>query len=100
MNTAFKQINRIDLEHNVWLEADAFNGVVLIFRTETTKKNKNTGEVEPFNADDKYYFPRITQALSKYSEVALNSSATINELLAKSIEIFDLIKKMQLELKN
>jgi hypothetical protein len=94
MNKAFKK-GVIQLEDNIWIEADAFKVCVLVFLE--MKENKKE-EIKPFR--NEFHYPRITQALSKYVEVTSNNSKSIEELNQTTIKIYALLNEINNKFKQ
>lgn len=105
MNKVFTKNNKIELDSKWYLTTDQDSGIVLTFnetrqRDQTNKvegKLVKTGKQEDYLFEDKFYFTRISQALTKYVDLTQNNSKTLEELLTKIDEIYAIIKKIDLE---
>ena len=105
MNNTFKKSNKIELDSNWYLSPDSDNGVILTFneirqRDKIEKingKKVKTGEVEDYLFEDKYYTPRIVQALRIYADKTLNTSTTLQEILEKEDKILQILEKIDNE---
>ena len=105
MNKVFTRTNKIILDDCYQLESDSDSGIILVFseprkRDETKKEGGKlikTGKQEDYLFEDKFYFTRISQALTKYVDLTQNSSKTLEELFIKVDEIYAVIKKIDLE---
>lgn len=108
MNKAFTKSKELVLDHNWKIQPDGDNGVVLIFaehrEKETIKivngKKTKTGLYEPFWFEDKFYFPRIAQALKHYATATINESDCLLDIIANSKKVYDLIEKLDKEFKQ
>lgn len=100
MNKAFKNSIRIELDSNWFIESDGDNGVILTFREIRERVNKKTEEKEEYMFEDKFYYPRIAQALRAYVNKALNNSSSIQEIVEKEDLILSLIDKIDKEFKQ
>ena len=102
MNKAFTKYNRIALDDKYALTSDGDNGIILTFeesrkREETKKENGKTvktGKLEDYLFVDKYYFTRISQALTKYVDLTQNSSKSLEDLFTKVNAIYEVISKI------
>jgi hypothetical protein len=94
MNKSFTESKELILDKNFKIVPDNDNGVILIF-TEERKREKEikgidgkkvkSGVVEIFLFEDKYCYPRISQALRKYAELSTNHKFDILALANESI---------------
>ena len=104
-NKVFTKSSEIKLDEKYNLTSDGDFGIVLTFseprtREETKKEGGKlikTGKQEDYLFEDKFYFTRISQALTKYVDLTQNSSKTLEELTTKVDEIYAVIKKIDLE---
>lgn len=108
MNLIFSKTKKIELDSNWHLTPDSDSGVVLTFH-EVRKRDKieivekkqvKTGAQEDYLFEDKFYFTRVVQALSKYRDEAQNSCETFDLILEKTLEIDLLLKKLDKEFKQ
>jgi hypothetical protein len=107
-NKAFTKYSRIQLDESYVLESDGDSGIVLIFseprQKEITKKENGkvikTGEFEDFIFEDRWYFTRIVQSLKKYTELTLNSSKTLQEIIEKEDKIYDILNDINNEFRQ
>jgi len=95
MNRVFEKQKFIGLDEKWDLTPDADHGVVLTFKEARIRIKENTGEKEEFLFVDKYYFPRVAQALSKYCEMSLNHNESIDDIVSNSERIFNLINTIK-----
>lgn len=108
MNKAFTKSSKIVLDDNYHLTSDGDSGVVLTFqepreREETKKENGKivkTGNKEDFLFEDKWYFTRISQALTKYVDLTQNNSKSLEDLLAKINTVYSTIDTINKEFKQ
>jgi hypothetical protein len=98
MHTIFKNMNtdRIELPDGYHLEPDGYRGLTLVFEESRLKRNKKTGEEEPFTFVEKWYYPKISQVLNKYLIVTTNEAKSIEQLK----EILERIESKIDELKD
>ena len=97
MNKVFKRTNKIILDDCYQLESDSDSGLILVFSEPRKRTSKITGLEEDYIFFDRWYFTRISQALTKYVDLTQNSSKTLEELTTKIDEIYAVIKKIDLE---
>jgi hypothetical protein len=108
MNNIFKQSKKqvVELDEFFTLQSDGDSGLVLTFselrkREKVDNKKVKTGETEDFIFEQKYYFPRLHQALSKYLELSQNApSKTIEELVERTNKLFKIIEDFEKNYKN
>jgi hypothetical protein len=109
MNNAFTKKKKIELGFNWSLSSDGYNGVVLTFAEqgqkekviiEKGKKKVHTGVFEPFLFEDKFYFPRVAQALEHYSDNVMNDCSSLEELAEKCNAVTEMISKLDKEFKQ
>lgn len=104
MNNVFKNTKRIDLDDKFSLTPDSDHGLVLTQEVMKIRKKidkdtkKPTGETEEYLGIERYYFPKLSQAVNKYIQITTNEAKSIQELketllrIEKTIEeklIFD-----------
>lgn len=94
MNKVFQNNSRIDLDNFYHLISDSDSGIILIFSEVRERINKKTEEMEDYIYEDKWYFTRIKQALSKYVDLTQNGCKTIEEILIKTDKIDKLLEKL------
>lgn len=88
MNEIFKNNNpnKIILDKLYSLQPDGFRGLVLVFEEERTRKKldsktkKETGESEQYIFTEKYYYPKLSQSLTKYLKLSLNVSKDLEDI--------------------
>ncbi len=88
MNNVFKNAGtkRIDLDEKFYLAPDENYGLMLTqevvkIRKKVDKETKKpTGEEEGFLATEKFYYPRLSQAINKYIQLSGNEATSIEEL--------------------
>ena len=97
MNKVFTRTNKIILDDSYQLESDSDSGIVLIYQEPRKRTSKTTGLEEDYIFFDRWYFTRISQALTKYVDLTQNSSKTLEELSTKVDEIYAIIKRIDLE---
>lgn len=102
MNNIFKKANSkmIKLDDNYRLETDGDNGVTLIFSEPRVKINKETRKEEDLIFEDKWYFPRVNQALERFEKLSGNSSKTIEEILANNVRVLKVLEEFSKKFKN
>ena len=96
MNKAFAKKKVIRLDEKWDISPDADHGVVLTFK----EKRFREESLKEFLYSDKYYFPRVSQALSKYCEMSLNNSESIDKIVENSERIFNLINTINNDFKQ
>lgn len=97
MNKVFTRTNKIILDDCYQLESDSDSGLILVFSEPRKRTSKTTGLEEDYIFFDRLYFPRISQALTKYVDLTQNNSKTLEELLTKVDDIYAIIKRIDLE---
>tara|TARA_R110000782_G_scaffold45143_3_gene100491 strand:+ start:688 stop:996 length:309 start_codon:yes stop_codon:yes gene_type:complete len=100
MNAAFTKKRFIELDEKWDITPDSDHGVVLTFKEPRERVKKNTLEVEEFIFVEKYYFPRISQALMKYADASSNDLTSILEVIRNQQRIINLITKIDHEFKQ
>ena len=100
MNKAFKRANKIVLDNLYHLESDSDSGIVLTFEEPRKRTSKTTGLEEDFIFVDKWYFTRISQALTKYVDLTQNSSKSLEDLFIKVDAIYNIIDTINKEFKQ
>lgn len=97
MNKVFTRTNKIILDDCYQLESDSDSGLILVFSEPRKRTSKTTRLDEDYIFFDRWYFTRISQALTKYVDLSQNSSKTLEELTTKIDEIYAVIKRIDLE---
>ena len=100
MNKAFTKTKIIELSSNWNLSPDSDNGMVLTFCQTREKIDKNTGKTVPFLFEEKFYFPRIAQALRHYATTTINNSDSLMDIISKSDMVYEMIEKIDKEFKQ
>ena len=100
MNKTFKQKAQLDLDANWHLTPDGDDGIILTFHEIRRKKNKKTEKEEDFLFEDTYFYPRIAQALSKYSKMVQNTTESIDKILENSEKVLEVINVIDREFKQ
>ena len=100
MNKAFTKNKVIELDSNWNLRSDGDYGIILTFSENRQKEDKKTGELITFLFEDKYYFPRIAQALKHYATATINESDCVLDIISNSKKVYDLIEKLDKEFKQ
>ena len=101
MNKEFTNSNEIKLSEKWKLTPDSDNGIILIFSEQRKRKNKKTELEENFIFEDKYYFPRICQALRYFVSKELNNNNnSIQDVIIKSEKLYDLIDEIDINFKQ
>jgi hypothetical protein len=108
MNNIFKQSKKqvVELDEFFTLSPDGDSGLILTFseprkREKVDNKKVKTGETEDFIFEQKYYYPRLNQALSKYLELSQNApSKTVEELVERTNKLFKIIEEFEKKYKN
>ncbi len=88
MNNVFKNAGtrRIELDDKFHLAPDENYGLMLTQEVVKIRKKvdkttkKATGETEEYLGTEKYYFPRLSQAVNKYIQLSGNEVTSIEEL--------------------
>lgn len=88
MNSVFKNTGtkRIDLDDKFYLVPDSDNGLVLTqevvkIRKKIDKESKKpNGETEEYLGTERWYFPKLSQSISKYIQLSGNEATSIEEL--------------------
>lgn len=83
----------IKLDNNYHLEPDQFKGLVLVFHEERerTKKDNST---QTYTFEDRWYYPKLSQVMSKYLMLTQNESKTIEDLLERVTRVEKLIETL------
>jgi hypothetical protein len=100
MNNLFKQSKKqvVELDEFFTLSPDADSGLVLTFseprkREKVDDKKVKTGETEDFIFEQRWFYPRLHQALGKYLELSQNApSKTVEELVERTNKLFKIIE--------
>ena len=100
MNKAFTKSKVIELDEDWYLKSDGASGVELTFVEARERKDKNTGLLEPYLFQEKFYFPRIAQALRHYATATINESDCLLDIISNSKKVYDLIEKLDKEFKQ
>lgn len=95
MNRTFTKEKKIILDENWHLTPDRDNGIVLTFHEIREKTSK-----EDYLFEDKYYYPRVVQALKEYVEATQNDNDTLQKILEKQEYISKLLEKIDKEFKQ
>lgn len=99
MNKIFKMKNQtsITLDDTYSLEDDGFNGIVLVKKVEKVKgaKSKKPGEI--FMGEDRFYFPRVAQALDRYVRESQRENLEISAILSTTEKCSKMIEKFDKE---
>lgn len=91
MNNLFKQKAKVVLDDNWYMTSDSDSGIVLVKHYPATRKNKEGFETE-YTAEDKWYFPRVSQALEQYckeKQVILPSVVEMLEVQKQVLAILE-----------
>ena len=100
MNKTFLKTQKLDLDSNWYLEPDSDSGIVLVFHEIRQKTKKDTNKEEDFLYEEKRFYPRIAQALTKYIDATQNNSETLQEILDKTDKLNKLVEKLDKEFKQ
>ena len=97
MNNIFKQAktDMIKLDSNYYLTTDNFKGVCLVFH-EMRKKESKTD----FKYEEKYFYPTVGQALSKYVTLAQSQIKNVKEIEEKTEKILNILEDFKTKYKN
>lgn len=93
MNKAFTDSKKIVLDDRHYLEPDQFKGLVLVFHEQRERTKKN-GDTEVYTFEDRWYYPKLSQAICKYLTLAQSKSETIDQLLKATERVEKLIEKI------
>ena len=108
MNNAFKKNSKIELDDKHYIESDGDNGLILVFH-EPRKKDKTeiksgkkvkTGEQEDYLFEDKYYYPRVCQALKHFVDKTQNQCETLEKLIYRVDYNTMLLERLEKEFKQ
>lgn len=99
-NKAFTRTNKIVLDNLYHLESDSDSGIVLTFEEPRKRTSKTTGLEEDFIFVDRWYFTRISQALTKYVDLTQNSSKSLEDLLSKIDKVYKVIDTINKDFKQ
>lgn len=83
----------IKLDNNYHLEPDQFKGLVLVFTQERERKKKD-GTTETYTFVDRWYYPKLSQIMSRYLMLTQNDSKTIEDLLDRVTRVENLINNL------
>lgn len=104
-NKAFTKTDKIILDDKYYISPDSDSGVILTFH-ETRQRNKTekvngkkveTGEVEDYLFEDKWYTTRIVQALKIYVDKTQNQCETLEKLIYRVDYNSQLLEKLNEE---
>jgi len=93
MNKIFKETQKITLDDNYYLEPDQFKGLVLVFHEQRVREKKDGG-TEGYEFEERYYFPKLSQTIRRYSELVLNASNDITDLLGRVERLEQVIHRL------
>jgi hypothetical protein len=81
MNKIFteKNTDKVVLDEKYYLEPDGFKGLVLVFEEPRVREKKDKTE-EDYVFQDRWYFPKLSQTISKYLMLTTNEAKSIEEL--------------------
>ena len=98
MNNIFKQTktDMIKLDSNYYLTTDNFKGVCLVFHEKENKKGVKTD----FKYEEKYFYPTVGQALSKYVTLAQSQIKNVKEIEEKTEKILNILEDFKERWKN
>jgi len=82
------------LDENYTLEGEKYNWI-LVYNMPTGRISEKTGK--EIITKDKWYFPKIEQALKIYVDHALKPSKTVVEILKKQEEIVEVIDALTID---
>lgn len=101
MNELFKQKKnkRIQLCEDYFLSPDSYKGLVLTKEVIKTRKKldkdrKKTGEIEQYTDLDHWYFPKLSQTLSKYLQLKTLECDSVEELLETVLRVEKMIENL------
>ena len=97
MNNIFKQTktDMIKLDSNYYLTTDNFKGVCLVFHEMRKKENK-----KDFKYEEKYFYPTVGQALSKYVTLSQSQIKNVKEIEEKTEKILNILEDFITKYKN
>jgi hypothetical protein len=84
------------LDQNYRINTEDNNNCILEFFEQRTK-NKGTEKEEQFEYVDQYHFAHVHDCLEKYLYLMQKSSKTVEEILAKTKEVENTIKKLNIK---
>jgi hypothetical protein len=93
MNKVFTDSNRIVLDDRYYLEPDGFKGIVLVFHEER-ERTKKDGSSQTYTFKDRWYYPKLSQVMSKYLTLTQSESRSIEELIEATVRTEKLIEKL------
>jgi hypothetical protein len=93
MNKVFTDSNRIVLDDRYYLEPDGFKGIVLVFHEQRERKKKDNSK-EIYTFEDRWYYPKLSQVMSKYLTLTQSDSKSIEELIEATVRTEKLIEKL------
>ena len=86
----------IILDNNYRINTEDSNNCILEF-FEIRTKNKDTEKEEQFEFVEQYYFPHIHDCLIKYLYLVQKSAISIEDILLKTKEVENTIKKLNIK---
>jgi len=98
-NNIFKHKDRIDLSEHYYLESDQFKGVVLVEHFPAKRTNKN-GETVDYTAEERFYYPTVSQALEKFTSLKQIILPEVSEMLKIQQETLSILKEFKELYKN
>ena len=82
------------LDENYTLKGEQYNWI-LVYNMPTGRTNEKTGK--EIITKDKWYFPKIEQALQKYVDYVLKPEESVLKIIQKQEELVELISKLRVK---
>ena len=93
MNKVLTDSKKIVLDDRYYLEPDQFKGIVLVFHEQRERVKKDKSK-EVYTFEDRWYYPKLSQVMSKYLTLTQSDSSSIEELIKATDRVETLIEKL------
>jgi hypothetical protein len=93
MNKVFTDSKKIVLDDRYYLEPDQFKGIVLVFHEQRERTKKDESK-QTYTFEDRWYYPKLSQVMSKYMTLTQSDSETVRDLLRATERVETLIEKL------
>lgn len=93
----------IKIDDNFRIEHDGFRGCTLIFSESRKRKKvdsktrKETGEVEDYIFEDRFYYPQLSLALEKYASLETAKELNLEDHLKAVKKLTEKIEQVRVE---
>lgn len=83
-----------------WCRVNSHNNTKKICAKRKGKDRITTDVIEDFVKTETFYYTRVAQALSHYSEAVVNERTELKEIISKTDEVIAILKKIDTEFKQ